>query len=194
MSSSERSAPHRVRSAVRLRRRRPAPVTTRPRRDDRGSVTAETAVALPALVAFAMGLVWALTAVAAQIQCVDAARAGARAAARSEPVPVAVAAARSLGPQGARVAVSRRGDLWHVRVEADAPGPGGLGLSLEAEAAALAEDTVRGGDFAGASRARGELGTDRHGVRAYPSRTSPGAVPEGAVRSVPGAGPGAVPR
>ncbi|MET9110719.1 TadE family type IV pilus minor pilin, partial [Streptomyces zhihengii] len=58
-------------------------------RGDRGSVTAEAAVALPALVAFALALVWALMAAAAQIQCVDAARAGARAAARSEPGPAA---------------------------------------------------------------------------------------------------------
>ncbi|MEV6784646.1 TadE family type IV pilus minor pilin, partial [Streptomyces sp. NPDC051098] len=46
---------------------------------DRGSVTAEAAVAVPALVVFAMALVWALMAASAQIQCVDAARAGARA-------------------------------------------------------------------------------------------------------------------
>ncbi|NDZ77329.1 hypothetical protein G3I19_02080 [Streptomyces sp. SID10853] len=49
---------------------------------DRGSVSAEAAVVIPALVLFTMTLVWALTAAAAQIQCVDAARAGARAARR----------------------------------------------------------------------------------------------------------------
>ncbi|MGW0553809.1 TadE family type IV pilus minor pilin, partial [Streptomyces sp. NPDC002926] len=48
---------------------------------DRGSVTAEAAVAVPALVVFAMALVWALMAASEQIQCVDAARAGARAGA-----------------------------------------------------------------------------------------------------------------
>ncbi|WP_336323277.1 TadE family type IV pilus minor pilin [Streptomyces lavendofoliae] len=99
---------------------------------DRGSVTAEAATALPALVLFTMALVWALVAAAAQIQCVDAARAGAR----------AVAAAREAAPSGARVAVERAGDLWRVRVEAPAPGPGSLRLTLRAEAAALAEDTV----------------------------------------------------
>ncbi|MYV51457.1 hypothetical protein GT042_02815, partial [Streptomyces sp. SID3212] len=52
---------------------------------DRGSVTVEAAMAVPALVAFTLALVWALTAASAQIRCVDAARAGARAAARSEP-------------------------------------------------------------------------------------------------------------
>ncbi len=111
---------------------------------DRGSVTAEAAVAVPALVVFAMALVWALMAASAQIQCVDAARAGARAAARSEPPAAAVAAARSAAPDGARVTVGRAGDLWRVRVEAAAPGPGALGLTLSAEAAAFAEDAVGG--------------------------------------------------
>ncbi|MCX4818327.1 pilus assembly protein [Streptomyces sp. NBC_01142] len=109
---------------------------------DKGSVTAEAAVAVPALVVFAMALVWALMAASAQIQCVDAARAGARAAARSEPQAAAMAAARSAAPGGARVTLGRAGDLWRVRVEAKAPGPGALALTLSAEAAALAEDTV----------------------------------------------------
>ncbi|MFI1394108.1 TadE family type IV pilus minor pilin [Streptomyces sp. NPDC020681] len=116
---------------------------------DRGSVTAEAAVAIPALVVFAMALVWALMAASAQIQCVDAARAGARAAARSEPQAAAVAAARSAAPDDARVTLARAGDLWRVRVEAEAPGPGALTLTLSAEAAALAEDTVGREDPAG---------------------------------------------
>ncbi|UNM10488.1 pilus assembly protein TadE [Streptomyces formicae] len=109
---------------------------------DRGSVTAEAAVAVPALVVFTMALVWALVAAAAQIQCVDAARAGARAAARSEPEAAALAAARSAAPHGARVSLKRDGDLWRVRVDAPAPGPGALALTLTAQATALAEDTV----------------------------------------------------
>ncbi|WP_411977030.1 TadE family type IV pilus minor pilin [Streptomyces solicathayae] len=113
-----------------------------PRVRDRGMVTAEAATALPALVAFAAALVWALGAAAAQIQCVDAARAGARAAARSEPVARAEAVAREAAPDGAEVSLTRSGELWRVIVRAPAPGPGGLGLTLGAEAAALAEDTV----------------------------------------------------
>ncbi|MER6613626.1 TadE family type IV pilus minor pilin [Streptomyces xantholiticus] len=109
---------------------------------DRGSVTAEAAVAVPALVLFVMALVWALTAAAAQIQCVDAARAGARAAARSEPRAAALAAARSAAPNGSVVTLTRSGDLWRVHVESDTPGPGALALTLSAEAVALAEDTV----------------------------------------------------
>ncbi|MFG3495645.1 TadE family type IV pilus minor pilin [Streptomyces sp. NPDC047928] len=97
---------------------------------------------LPALVLFTAALLWALSAAAAHIQCVDAARAGARAAARSDPPAVAAAAARSAAPHGATVAVEREGDLWRVRVDAPAPGPGPLALTLHAEAAALAEDTL----------------------------------------------------
>ncbi|WP_374987126.1 TadE family type IV pilus minor pilin [Streptomyces fradiae] len=88
-----------------------------------------------------MALLWGLVAAAAQIQCVDAARAGARAVARSEPEAAAVEAAREAAPAGARVAVERTGDLWRVRVEAPAPGPGAWTPTLRAEAAALAEDT-----------------------------------------------------
>ncbi|MEU7037235.1 TadE family type IV pilus minor pilin [Streptomyces sp. NPDC046237] len=112
------------------------------RSDDRGAVTVEAAMVLPALVVFTMALVWALGAAAAQIQCVDAARAGARAVARSEPVSGAEAAARAAAPEGSRVFVTRSGELWRVTVEAPAPGPGGMGLTLRAGAAALAEDTV----------------------------------------------------
>ncbi|WP_206329425.1 TadE family type IV pilus minor pilin [Streptomyces telluris] len=108
---------------------------------DGGYVTAEAAMALPALVLFGAALIWGLTAAGAQIQCVDAARAGARAAARSDPVGVAVASARSAAPPGSRIAVMREGDLVRVRVEARAAGP--LALRLGGEAVALAEETVR---------------------------------------------------
>ncbi|MEU4729508.1 TadE family type IV pilus minor pilin [Streptomyces sp. NPDC023588] len=109
---------------------------------DRGYVTAEAALVIPALVLFAALLVWALMAAAAQIRCVDAARAGARAASRSEPTEVAVAAARAAAPPGARVELERVGDLWQVRVAAPAPGPNGLPVRLGARAVALAEDSV----------------------------------------------------
>ncbi|MFD3538913.1 TadE family type IV pilus minor pilin [Streptomyces sp. NPDC058662] len=109
---------------------------------DRGYVTAEAALVIPALVLFAALLVWALMAAAAQIRCVDAARAGARAAARSEPAEVALAAARQAAPAGAEVELERAGDLWRVRVTARAPGPAALPLRIGARAVALAEDGV----------------------------------------------------
>ncbi|MFI6644407.1 TadE family type IV pilus minor pilin [Streptomyces sp. NPDC050504] len=105
-------------------------------------MTAEAAVAIPVLVAFVAALVWGLAAAAAQIQCVDAARAGARAAARSEPREAVLAAAEAAAPRGAGVEVGRSGELWRVKVTAPTPGPGALALTLTAEAAALAEDTV----------------------------------------------------
>ncbi|MFD4760639.1 TadE family type IV pilus minor pilin [Streptomyces sp. NPDC058439] len=109
---------------------------------DRGAVTAEAALAIPVLVVFALALVWALMAASAQIRCVDAARAGARAAARSEPEPQVLEVARSAAPGGAEIAMERAGELWRVRVAAPTPGLGPLALTLHAEAVALAEDTV----------------------------------------------------
>ncbi|MCZ4117821.1 pilus assembly protein [Streptomyces sp. H39-S7] len=116
------------------------PPSGRTRWGERGFVTAEAAVALPVMVLFTTVLLAGLMAVAAQIQCVDAARAGARAAARSEPDAAAVAAARSAAPRGAAVSLARDGELVRVRVTARAPL---LEVALHAEAAALAEDTIR---------------------------------------------------
>ncbi|UUU32057.1 pilus assembly protein [Streptomyces sp. CA-210063] len=109
---------------------------------DQGFVTAEAAMALPVMVLFATALVWALFAACAQIQIVDAARAGARAAARQDPSAAVVAAARRTAPDGAEVSVGREGDFVRVVVSARAPGPDGLGLDLSHEAVALAEQTV----------------------------------------------------
>jgi len=113
-----------------------------PRARDRGFVTAEAAVVLPVLVAFTMTLVWAVMAASAQIQCVDAARAGARAAARQDPPGTVMAVALQAAPSGARVTVRREGDLVRVRVRAEPPGPDALAVDLEQEAVALAEETV----------------------------------------------------
>ncbi|MEE4492423.1 TadE family type IV pilus minor pilin [Streptomyces sp. BE230] len=109
---------------------------------DRGAVTAEAAMAIPVLVIFALALMWALMAASAQIRCVDAARAGARAAARSEPEAQVREAALSAAPDRARVDVERAGDLWRVTVAAPAPGPGPLAVTLNSEAVAAAEDAV----------------------------------------------------
>ncbi|MDI3420446.1 TadE family type IV pilus minor pilin [Streptomyces luteolus] len=105
-------------------------------------MTAEAATVIPALVLLGVALLWALMAAVAQIQCVDAARAGARAAARQEPEHAAVAAAKQAAPEGARVEVSREGDLVRVSVAAHAPGPRALTLELESQAVALAEEAV----------------------------------------------------
>ncbi|MFF4658123.1 TadE family type IV pilus minor pilin [Streptomyces sp. NPDC001381] len=105
-------------------------------------MTAESAVVLPVLVAFVMALVWGLLAVAARIQCVDAARTGARAAARQDPTAVVVELARAAAPRGARVTVGREGDQVRVVVVAKPPLLRGLPFEVREEAVAVAEETV----------------------------------------------------
>ncbi|MFR9795157.1 TadE family type IV pilus minor pilin [Streptomyces sp. MS06] len=114
----------------------------RERGGDGGFVTAETAVVLPVLVLFAMGLMWGLLAVSAQIRCVDAARTGARAAARQDPVDAVLRSAREVAPRGARVTVTREGDQVRVVVVADPPLLHGLSLRIREQAVALAEETT----------------------------------------------------
>ncbi|MFF0203160.1 TadE family type IV pilus minor pilin [Streptomyces sp. NPDC005017] len=111
-------------------------------RGDRGFVTAESAVVLPVLVMFAMALVWGLLAVAAQIQCMDAARTGARAAARQDPEDAVVKVTREVAPPGARVTVTREGDLVRVTVVAEPAALTGLPFEVREEAVAAAEETV----------------------------------------------------
>ncbi|MER7762517.1 TadE family type IV pilus minor pilin [Streptomyces sp. NPDC097619] len=155
------------------------------RRSDRGYVTAEAALVLPALVLLATALVWGLLAAAAQIRCVDAARAGARAAARSEPPGRAEDIAQASAPGGARIAVERTGELWRVRVEAPAPGPAALRVRLAAEAVAWAEDTIGPSD----GTATDVPATDAPASDGLPSDAVPSAPDPG---GPPGtAGPGA---
>ncbi|MFJ8443319.1 TadE family type IV pilus minor pilin [Kitasatospora griseola] len=99
-------------------------------------VTAETAVALPALVLLAAMLIWGVVAAGAQIRCVDAARAGARAAARGDSDAAAVAAAAA--PQGAKVTVALDATTARVTVEAPCPGPGRLAAVLSVRLSATA--------------------------------------------------------
>ncbi|MFI6209319.1 TadE family type IV pilus minor pilin [Streptomyces sp. NPDC051041] len=109
---------------------------------DRGFVTAESAVALPVLVAFAMALVWGLLVVAAQIQCVDAARTGARAAARQDPVDAVVEVARAAAPRGAEVTVRREAGRVRVVVVAKPAALRGLPFEVREEAVASVEEAA----------------------------------------------------
>jgi hypothetical protein len=93
---------------------------------DRGSVTAETAVLLPVLVVVLAAAVWVLACLAAQLECVDAARAAARAAARGEAPPAVRATAHRLGPDGAVVVQSRGHGLVEVLVRAEVRPFGGV--------------------------------------------------------------------
>ncbi|MGC9543579.1 TadE family type IV pilus minor pilin [Streptomyces sp. UG1] len=112
---------------------------------DRGFVTAESAVVLPVLVMFAMALVWGLLVMAAQIQCVDAARTGARAAARQDPEDAVVEVAREAAPRGSTITVAREGDQVRVVVVAKPPLLSGLPFEVREEAVASAEEMVGAG-------------------------------------------------
>jgi hypothetical protein len=111
---------------------------------DRGQATAELAMGLPTLVTVLFMAVWTLGAVNAQARCAEAARIGARAAARGESQAVVRAWAQRAAPAGATVTVSRSGQV--VRVDVRAAFTGGASRSVlpsvavSASAVAPAED------------------------------------------------------
>ena len=127
-----------------LRPARRARLVVRLGSSQRGMVTVETALAIPALLLaglLAMGL---SALVGAQIACADAARDAALAIARDMPDAHAAAAVRALAPQGAELSISRQPSLVEVTVRAQvrpAPGPLGrlLAFSVSARSTALRE-------------------------------------------------------
>ncbi|WP_270094298.1 TadE family type IV pilus minor pilin [Nonomuraea sp. SYSU D8015] len=82
----------------------------------RGSVTAETAAMLPALMVVLAAALWAIEAVGVQLECVDAARAAARAAARGEPIDQVRHVARSATRADAQVDVTRDVETTRVQI------------------------------------------------------------------------------
>lgn len=92
------------------------PIARRSR--EHGYATAETAVVMPALVVVVLFAVWLLACVGAQLRCVDAARAGARSAARADPSSQVTSLARALAPRGAQVEVTTGGAFVTVVVRA----------------------------------------------------------------------------
>jgi hypothetical protein len=112
---------------------------------DCGAATAELAVVLPAVVLLAVLGVWAVAAVAAQVRCVDAAAAGARALARGESSAEVGRVVAQVAPRGATVRLGRDGDLVvvEVRISVRLPGPwsrAGPALPAGDRAVAVAED------------------------------------------------------
>jgi TadE-like protein len=104
---------------------------------DTGSVTAETAVALPAVV-LVLGVLVAVGQVAvAQVRCVDAARAGVRFAARGEGPGSVVARAVSVAPPGAVVVSGSSGGEAVVEVRSVVGLP--LGWRVEVASRAVAD-------------------------------------------------------
>ncbi len=108
-------------------------------------MTAETAVALPALVVVLAAALWAVAAVGAQLECVDAARTGARAASRGESLDRVRGGVLAASPPGARVTVTRSAEVTRVEVSANvAPGWGASlpGVTVHATAVCATEPGV----------------------------------------------------
>jgi Flp pilus assembly protein TadG len=108
---------------------------------DRGTVTAELAVVLPAVVVLCAALLFAGQAVVRQVQCVDAARAAARLAARGDSPAAVTAEAGRRAPPDASVQVVRSGAAVRVEVSVPVHGPGvrWLGVTARASATAMVE-------------------------------------------------------
>lgn len=121
---------------------RPPPAPER----DRGTVTAETAVVLPALVVVLVLCLWSVTVVGQQLRCVDAARTGARALARGEEPAAARAAAQRAAPDGAHITLGTAEGLAvvEVRFTAGLPRLGGPGIPIGSRAVAAVEDVGAG--------------------------------------------------
>ncbi len=104
----------------------------RRRLGESGSATAELALALPTLMLILGVGVWMQSAVALQARCQDAARAGARAAARGDPDREIRGALGAALPSGAQIAISRSGSQVTVAVRAEASVPGVLSALVSA--------------------------------------------------------------
>lgn len=81
-----------------------------------GTVTAEMAVALPSLVIVLFMALTGVAAATAQLRCVDAAREGARMAARGDPAGQVRDASLQVAPAGSTVVVSAAGGRVTVTV------------------------------------------------------------------------------
>jgi Flp pilus assembly protein TadG len=110
-------------------------------------VTAETAVVLPVLLLVLAGAVAAMIAVGAQLRCVDAAREGARSAARGDPAAAVTALAAHVAPAGAVIGIGGSADQVQVTVSAQVRPLGPLPISVRVSASAAARREPAGGDL-----------------------------------------------
>ena len=101
-------------------------------------VTAETAVVLPVLLLVLAAAVAAVVVVGAQLRCVDAAREGARAAARGEPAAVVQQVAAGAAPDGAVTGLGGDGGTVRVTVTATVSPLGPLPWVVDVSATATA--------------------------------------------------------
>jgi Flp pilus assembly protein TadG len=111
------------------------------RAGDRGAVTVEAALALCSLVAVLALALAGVSAVSAQLRCIDAAREAARLTARGEPEH-GQQIAQQLAPGGATVQIAVRGEEVVVEVAADPVGGLLPGVDVRAEAVAMLEPGV----------------------------------------------------
>jgi Flp pilus assembly protein TadG len=131
-------------SVLHLRREfRPAADSPRPTAAvrERGSVTAETAIVLPAVVAVLAMLLAGATAGSTQLQLEKAAQTAARQLARGESGADAASAVRRIAGSRAVLASGNAGGWVSVEVSTAVPGPwaGAGGWTLTADASAPAE-------------------------------------------------------
>ncbi|WP_322760344.1 TadE family type IV pilus minor pilin [Frankia sp. Cr2] len=107
----------------------PCPVVAAAQRHtarDGGQATAELAVAIPSLILVLLIAIWLLSAVSLQAQCAEAARVGARAAARGETDEVVRSWSRRAAPRGAEISVNHGRNFVVVQVRLGVRATGGL--------------------------------------------------------------------
>lgn len=102
---------------------------------DAGSSTVEAAFALAALVSVLVLCLAGISAVSAQVRCVDAAREAARSAARGD-TPAAMAVGRRIAPAGAAIRLRSDGGFVVATVSVRIALLPGLAISAEAVSAA----------------------------------------------------------
>src|SRR5699024_5794362 len=111
-------------------------------RSQGGMVTAEIAMAIPAIVAVIMLGIWAVSVVVADLRCDDAAREAARAVARGEPMSVVEEITDHVGPDRAIVAIRQEDGLVVVEVAFRVAFPGPFdspAIEVMGDAVAVAE-------------------------------------------------------
>ncbi|WP_242908476.1 TadE family type IV pilus minor pilin [Actinomadura terrae] len=104
--------------------------------------TVEIAVALPSLVLITALALWGVLVASVQLTCVDAARTGARAAARGESLTAVHALIAEAVPTGASVRVRRDAATVQVDISAPVQAPAAAGLppmTIHAHATAATE-------------------------------------------------------
>ena len=111
---------------------------------ERGSVTVEAALVLPALIVVLVLCLAGIGGISAQLRCADAAASAARLAARGD-TDGAHAAATLLAPDGATVEVSLEGDRVRVRVAVRPLGAILPSLQVQAVVVAIREPESAGG-------------------------------------------------